>query len=442
MINHFKPKYKICYQTKRKIWFYKNSRLRNFYNYRRKYVVKKGKFYKQYFLKSKNIKWTVARRFMSFRRRRKKFYYNRFNYKQMFFMKQQVRKFYGKLQEFKLQRLFKNNWYLNHKWRQNNFFYALEQRLDVILYRTRFLPTIFACHQYISHNGLLVNNNLVTIPHTKLKLGDIVSISDKHWFLFKALLFTKMINRFLGFRINYRRNSRSLIRRLLLIKYKTNYIRRRFFPKFYMYRKFIYQKNNIFFKNNLIDKKSKFNIFNYWVKKKRYWNVKKRSYKNLWIHNQAFIKRTYRFYRNVEASKVRLNIGKYIMNKKNIQKNLLENNINKDIKNIKKEYDLLFNINNNTEIENRVKGRLFLSLKYIKKRYFRYIKLKNKNVLKNKKKYSNWVNKPFFYVPSYMDFDFNTLRVGFINIPSYKDIHYGFECSLDKLISYYKDKAI
>jgi small subunit ribosomal protein S4 len=55
----------------------------------------------------------------------------------------------------------------------------LEQRLNVVLFRMRLLPTIFASTQFIMHKGIYVNENLITLPSYKVKLGEIVSIPEE-----------------------------------------------------------------------------------------------------------------------------------------------------------------------------------------------------------------------------------------------------------------------
>jgi ribosomal protein S4 len=43
----------------------------------------------------------------------------------------------------------------------------------------RLLPTIYACHQLIHHQGLLINGKIEKSPHALVKTGDIVSIQKK-----------------------------------------------------------------------------------------------------------------------------------------------------------------------------------------------------------------------------------------------------------------------
>jgi hypothetical protein len=42
MAKLIKSRFKICFQTLNKVWIYKNSRLRNFYNIRNKQVLFQG----------------------------------------------------------------------------------------------------------------------------------------------------------------------------------------------------------------------------------------------------------------------------------------------------------------------------------------------------------------------------------------------------------------
>ena len=50
----------------------------------------------------------------------------------------------------------------------------LESRLDVIVYRANFVPTIFAARQFVNHKHVLVNGKAVNIPSYRLKVGDVV----------------------------------------------------------------------------------------------------------------------------------------------------------------------------------------------------------------------------------------------------------------------------
>nr|QFR50621.1 30S ribosomal protein S4 [Auxenochlorella pyrenoidosa] len=55
----------------------------------------------------------------------------------------------------------------------------LEMRLDNIVFRLGFAPTIAAARQLISHGHVVINNNRVTIPSYLCKLNDTISVASK-----------------------------------------------------------------------------------------------------------------------------------------------------------------------------------------------------------------------------------------------------------------------
>jgi small subunit ribosomal protein S4 len=55
----------------------------------------------------------------------------------------------------------------------------LERRLDAVIYRMKFVPTVFAARQFISHGHIQVNGKRVTIPSYRVKDGDVVEIKEK-----------------------------------------------------------------------------------------------------------------------------------------------------------------------------------------------------------------------------------------------------------------------
>jgi len=60
-----------------------------------------------------------------------------------------------------------------------NLIGLLERRLDVVVYRSKFVPTIFAARQFVSHGHVKVNGRRVTISSIRLKAGDTVELTDK-----------------------------------------------------------------------------------------------------------------------------------------------------------------------------------------------------------------------------------------------------------------------
>ncbi len=55
----------------------------------------------------------------------------------------------------------------------------LERRLDALVYRAKFVPTVFAARQFVSHGHVKVNGKRVNIPSYRLREGDVVEVRDR-----------------------------------------------------------------------------------------------------------------------------------------------------------------------------------------------------------------------------------------------------------------------
>ena len=55
----------------------------------------------------------------------------------------------------------------------------LESRLDAIVYRMKFVPSVFAARQFVNHGHILVNGKRVNIPSYLVREGDEISIREK-----------------------------------------------------------------------------------------------------------------------------------------------------------------------------------------------------------------------------------------------------------------------
>src|SRR3989338_4140654 len=92
--------------------------------------------------------------------------------------KQRMKFYYGNISE----RQFYNIFLEANKMKgdnSENFVSLLESRLDTIVYRANFVPTVFAARQFVSHKHVLVNGKTVNIASYKLKVGDMISVRDK-----------------------------------------------------------------------------------------------------------------------------------------------------------------------------------------------------------------------------------------------------------------------
>jgi small subunit ribosomal protein S4 len=55
----------------------------------------------------------------------------------------------------------------------------LERRLDTVIYRAKFVPTVFAARQFISHGHITVNGKRVNVASYRVKVGDLVEVKEK-----------------------------------------------------------------------------------------------------------------------------------------------------------------------------------------------------------------------------------------------------------------------
>ena len=469
------PRYRICFQTKNKVWIYKNSRVRNFYSLRSKFLLKAGKNYKR-FLVMKNMKWTVRRRQMvPYFRKRNRFI---FFYKNLFFTKQQLKNFYGGLKEFELRNLFKTTWNKEQIFRTNAFIGSLEQRLGMVLFRMRLLPTIFACNQLIAHHGIFVNNKKITRTNFRVKIGDFITIPKDQWFMFYFFLFQRLMHRFFG---------------AALLEWRRWFLSKKI--QYYQFKKkFFFRMNFFFFKkfNNLKKKFLFLKLFCKYLLKKIELNYKNISEKYFYRKNS--IKLIQLFLKKKLLKKIK-KIGKHLF----FLRKWFHKNYHKEIKKIYfkfwdlrqtfHELELLFTkifhswndvLNNKSSLDHEeqlflekifiseefqeeyleayeeiLEGELafFLTHKYKKfkrfknehfryKKYFLYLLRKFKYRKAKKNSLQMWCRKIHWYTPSYLEIDYKTLRASFVYYPTSSEVYFGFFCSFKQIISFYKERAL
>jgi small subunit ribosomal protein S4 len=59
-----------------------------------------------------------------------------------------------------------------------NLIGLLERRLDAVVYRAKFVPTVFAARQFVNHGHVKVNGRRVNIPSYQVKAGDVVEVKE------------------------------------------------------------------------------------------------------------------------------------------------------------------------------------------------------------------------------------------------------------------------
>ncbi len=60
-----------------------------------------------------------------------------------------------------------------------NMIGLLERRLDAVVFRVNFAPTMFAARQLVNHGHVLVNGQRVNIPSYLLREGDVIEIRER-----------------------------------------------------------------------------------------------------------------------------------------------------------------------------------------------------------------------------------------------------------------------
>ena len=92
--------------------------------------------------------------------------------------KQKLKGYYGNLNERQFRNCYKEA--IRQKGDSGeNLIAILERRLDTVVYRSKFVPTVFAARQFINHGHVKVNGKRVNIASYLLKESDVVEVKDK-----------------------------------------------------------------------------------------------------------------------------------------------------------------------------------------------------------------------------------------------------------------------
>ena len=92
--------------------------------------------------------------------------------------KQKLKGYYGDVTEKQFKRAYKEAAAMKGDTSQN-LIGLLEQRLDMVVYRAKFTPTIFAARQLVSHGHIRVNGVKCNVASRKVVPGDVISLSAK-----------------------------------------------------------------------------------------------------------------------------------------------------------------------------------------------------------------------------------------------------------------------
>lgn len=92
--------------------------------------------------------------------------------------KQKLKGYYGNITERQFRRLYAEA-IRRRGDTGENLIGLLESRLDAVVYRMKFVPTVFASRQFVNHGHVLVNGKRVNIPSYLVQPGDVVEVKQK-----------------------------------------------------------------------------------------------------------------------------------------------------------------------------------------------------------------------------------------------------------------------
>ena len=100
------------------------------------------------------------------------------DYGQQLRAKQKLKGHYGDISEKQFRRIYDE---ANRRKGEatENLIGLLESRLDAVIYRAKFVPTIFSARQFVNHGHIKVNGRRVNIPSYRCKPGDVIEVRER-----------------------------------------------------------------------------------------------------------------------------------------------------------------------------------------------------------------------------------------------------------------------
>jgi small subunit ribosomal protein S4 len=89
--------------------------------------------------------------------------------------KQKLKGYYGNINERQFRRLYEEA-VRRRGDTSENLIELLERRLDAVVYRMKFVATVFAARQFVNHGHVQVNGKRVNIPSYQLRDGDEITV--------------------------------------------------------------------------------------------------------------------------------------------------------------------------------------------------------------------------------------------------------------------------
>jgi small subunit ribosomal protein S4 len=92
--------------------------------------------------------------------------------------KQKLKGYYGNIGERQFRRLY-DEAVRRRGDTGENLIELLERRLDAVVYRMKFVSTVFAARQFVNHGHVTVNGKRVNIPSYQVRDGDVIEVRNK-----------------------------------------------------------------------------------------------------------------------------------------------------------------------------------------------------------------------------------------------------------------------
>lgn len=91
--------------------------------------------------------------------------------------KQKLKGYYGNISEKQFRRYYEEAVRLKGD-SGANLVGLLERRLDTVVYRAKFVATVFAARQFVNHGHVRVNGRRVNIASAQVKVGDVIEVKE------------------------------------------------------------------------------------------------------------------------------------------------------------------------------------------------------------------------------------------------------------------------
>ena len=92
--------------------------------------------------------------------------------------KQKLKGYYGSISEKQFRRYYAEAIRLKGD-SGENLIGLLERRLDAVIYRAKFVPTVWAARQFVNHGHVLVNGKRVNIASYRVKADDVIEVRER-----------------------------------------------------------------------------------------------------------------------------------------------------------------------------------------------------------------------------------------------------------------------